>query len=131
MGSIPEWERSPGAGNGHPLPYSQPGKFHGQRSLGALWGPQDHKDLDTIEHKHIVALQCCVRFCYTAKLLNYIYFEEYISNIYIRFFSIICCYKILNIVPCVVGPCHLSILYICIYVSVNPKLCIYPFPPLP
>ena len=31
-GSIPVLGRSSGVGNGNPLQYSQPGKFHGQRS---------------------------------------------------------------------------------------------------
>ena len=31
-GSIPGLGRSSGVGNGNPLQYSQPGKFHGQRS---------------------------------------------------------------------------------------------------
>ena len=33
MGSIPGLERSPGGGNGNPLPVFLPGKSHGQRSL--------------------------------------------------------------------------------------------------
>ena len=32
VGSIPGLGRSSGVGNGNPLQYSQPGKFHGQRS---------------------------------------------------------------------------------------------------
>jgi len=31
-GSIPGLGRSPGGGNGNPLQFSLPGKFHGQRS---------------------------------------------------------------------------------------------------
>ena len=91
-GSVPEWERSPGAGNGHPLQYSH---LENSMDRGALWGQQDHKDLDTVEHKHIADLQCCARFWSTAKLFNYMYFKEYMSNIYIyiyiyiRFFSIL------------------------------------------
>ena len=34
-GSVPEWERSPGAGNGHPLQYS-----HLENSMDrGAWGP--------------------------------------------------------------------------------------------
>ena len=45
---IPGSGRSPGKGNGYPLQYSLPGKFHGQRSLAgySLW---DHKESDTTE----------------------------------------------------------------------------------
>ena len=32
LGLIPGLGRSPGVGNGNPLQYSGPGKFHGQRS---------------------------------------------------------------------------------------------------
>ena len=42
-GSIPESERSPGEGNGSPLPIFLPGELHGQRSLC----PQGHKESDT------------------------------------------------------------------------------------
>ena len=39
-GSIREVGSSPGDGNGNPLQYFLPGKFHGQRSLAAYstWG---------------------------------------------------------------------------------------------
>ena len=43
VSSIPGLGRSPGVGNGNPLPYvSLPGKSHGQRSLEGLqfMGPQ-------------------------------------------------------------------------------------------
>ena len=43
LGSIPELERAPGEGNGHPLQNSLPGEFHGHRS------PRGHKELDTTE----------------------------------------------------------------------------------
>ena len=33
VGLISGWGRSPGGGHGHPLQYSWPGEFHGQRSL--------------------------------------------------------------------------------------------------
>ena len=35
-GSVPGLGRSPGEGNGYPLPIFLPGEFHGQRSLGGL-----------------------------------------------------------------------------------------------
>ena len=46
LGSIAGLGRSPGEGNGYPLPEVLPGKSHGQRSLAGygLWG---HKKLDT------------------------------------------------------------------------------------
>ena len=48
--------RSPGGGNGTPLPVFLLGKCHGQRSL-AGYGPWGHKDSDTTEAtEHIVSL---------------------------------------------------------------------------
>ena len=43
VGSIPGLGRSPGVGNGNPLQYFLPGKFHGQRSLAGYrpWGPKE------------------------------------------------------------------------------------------
>ena len=41
-GSIPGLGRSSGVGNGNPLQYSQPWKFHGQRSL-AGYSPWGHR----------------------------------------------------------------------------------------
>ena len=40
----------PGGGNGNPLQYFLPGKFHGQRSL-AGYSPGSCKDLDPIERQ--------------------------------------------------------------------------------
>ena len=50
-GLIPGWGRSPGEGNGHPLQYFLPGKFHRYRSLDGYssWGP---KESDTTEDKY-------------------------------------------------------------------------------
>ena len=47
-GSIPRSGRFPGEGNGNPLHYFLPGKFHGQMSLVgySLWGC---KESDTTE----------------------------------------------------------------------------------
>ena len=42
VGSIPGSGRSLGGGNGNPLQYSWPGKFHGQRSLVG-YSPWGHK----------------------------------------------------------------------------------------
>ena len=36
LDSVPGLGRSPGEGNGYPLPIFLPGEFHGQRSLGGL-----------------------------------------------------------------------------------------------
>ena len=49
-GSIPGSGISPGEGNGNPLQYFLPGKFHGQRSL-AGYSPGSCKDLDPIERQ--------------------------------------------------------------------------------
>ena len=59
----------------------------------------------------IVHLQCCVNFCCVAKL--YICIDSFFT-----FFSIMVYNKILNILFCAipVGPCHLSILYIIIFI---------------
>ena len=40
LGLIPGLRRSPGVGNGNPLQYFLPGKFHGQRGLAGYssWG---------------------------------------------------------------------------------------------
>ena len=45
-GSIPGLGRSPGEGNGNPLPTFLPGKSHGQRSLigPSPWGPRAGHD---------------------------------------------------------------------------------------
>ena len=45
---MPGSGRSPGGGNGNPLQYFLPGKFHGQRSL-AGYSPRGHKESDTTE----------------------------------------------------------------------------------
>ena len=45
-GLIPGWERSPGEGNGNPLPVFLPGESHGQRSLVG-YSPWGHKESDT------------------------------------------------------------------------------------
>ena len=45
LDSIPGSGRSPGEGNGNPLPVFLPGKSHGQRSL-AGYSPWGHKELD-------------------------------------------------------------------------------------
>ena len=37
-GLIPGWGRSPGEGNGNPLPVFLPGKSHGQRNLATVHG---------------------------------------------------------------------------------------------
>ena len=42
VGSIPEFGKSPGEGNGQPTPAFMPGEFHGQRSLGG-YSPWGHK----------------------------------------------------------------------------------------
>ena len=43
QGMIPGSGRSSGEGNGNPLQYSLPGKFHGQRSLVG-YNPWGHKE---------------------------------------------------------------------------------------
>ena len=50
-GSIPGSGRSPGEGNGNPLPVLVPGKFHGWRSLVG-YSPWGRKELDTTEQLH-------------------------------------------------------------------------------
>jgi len=42
-GLVPGLGRSPGKGNGKPVPVFLPGKFHGQRSLVG-YSPQGHKE---------------------------------------------------------------------------------------
>ena len=67
----------------------------------------------------IVDLQSCVSFRCTTKWFNYTY--THLS--FFRFFSITGNYKILNIIPCAIGPC-LPILYIvvCVPQSQSPNL---------
>ena len=48
MGTIPEWERSPGGGHGNPLKYSCLENLHGQRSL-VDYNPYGHKQLDVTD----------------------------------------------------------------------------------
>ena len=48
LGSIPGSGRSPGEGNGNPLPVFLPGGSHGQRSLVG-YSPQGRKESDTTE----------------------------------------------------------------------------------
>ena len=54
--SIPGLGRSPGVGNGIPLQYSWPGKFHGQRSL-AGYSPWAHKKSNMTEHNTVTVYQ--------------------------------------------------------------------------
>ena len=48
LGSISEWERSPGEGHGNRLQYSCVENPHGQRSLSG-YSPRGTKELDTTE----------------------------------------------------------------------------------
>ena len=48
----------------------------------------------------LVGLQCCVNFCCMAKWLRYMY--RYICIFFFIFFSIIYCYRILNVVSCAI-----------------------------
>ena len=50
-GSIPGLGKSPGEGNGDPIPVFLPGESHGQRSL-AGYSPWGLKELDTTERLH-------------------------------------------------------------------------------
>ena len=54
--SIPGLGRSPAVGNGIPLQYSWPGKFHGQRSL-AGYSPWAHKKSNMTEHNTVTVYQ--------------------------------------------------------------------------
>ena len=58
-GSIPGPGRSPGGGNGNPLQYFLPGKFHGQRSLAGC-NPLGSKESDMTEHctLYVVVSSC-------------------------------------------------------------------------
>ena len=53
-----------------PTPVYVLGRFHRLRSLEG-YGPWGHKESDMTEHAHIVNLQCCVSFRYTAKWFSY------------------------------------------------------------
>ena len=55
MGLIPGSGRSPGEGNGNPLQYSWPEKFHGQRRV-AGYSPWGYKESDATEH---ICTQSC------------------------------------------------------------------------
>ena len=57
MGLIPGSRRALEEGNGNPLQYSLPGKFHGQRSL-AGYSPWSHKESDTSEQAHAKVFHC-------------------------------------------------------------------------
>ena len=61
-------------------------------------------------HWSIVNLQCCINFYYIAMWFSYTVLFFFI------FFSIMIYYRILNIVPCAIGPCCLSILYLMVYI---------------
>ena len=50
-GLIPGWGRSPGEGNGNPLQYSLPGKFHGQKSLASYSPCSQRMERDFSQHK--------------------------------------------------------------------------------
>ena len=50
-GSIPGLGRSPGEGNGNPLPAFLPGKSHGERSLVG-YSPWGRKESDMTERLH-------------------------------------------------------------------------------
>ena len=64
LGLIPGLGRSPGGGNGTPIPVFLAGESHGQRSLVG-YSPWGHKELDTTEH---------LRTLYTKRVenINYI-----------------------------------------------------------
>ena len=47
----------------------------------------------------------------------------YICYIYFRFLSIVGYYKILNVIPCVISSCHLSILHIVVQFSLVTQSC--------
>ena len=47
-GSIPGSGRSPGEGNGNPLPHFLPGESHGRSSL-AGYSPRGHRESDMTE----------------------------------------------------------------------------------
>ena len=47
---IPGWARSPGRGNGNPLPVFLPGKFYGQRSWAGYIVHGASKESDATEH---------------------------------------------------------------------------------
>ena len=51
MSSITGSRKSLGEGNGNPLQYFLPGKFHGQRSLVG-YSPRGHKESDMTEHTY-------------------------------------------------------------------------------
>ena len=51
LGSIPGLGRSPGEGNGNPMQYSLPGKYHGWRSLVDC-SPWGRKESDMTEQLH-------------------------------------------------------------------------------
>ena len=66
-GSIPGLGRSSGEGNGSPLQYSWPGKFHGLRSLVG-YSPWGRKESDTTEQLH---------FHFTTQNLNILSFPPH------------------------------------------------------
>ena len=73
-----------------------------------------------------------VQLIYNVVLVSGVQQSDQVSYIYIcilfQIFAIVGCYKILNMVPCAIDPCHLSILYIQQYTSVYLKLLVYSSP---
>ena len=59
-GSIPELGRYPGIGNGNPLQYFLPAKFHGQKSLVG-YNPRGHKELAITERLPIIVAPAVVQ----------------------------------------------------------------------
>ena len=69
-GSIPGLGRSPGEGNGYPLPFLL-GEFHGQRSLEG-YSPWGRKELDTTER---LTLSLWTSDFPNSKVINLCYFK--------------------------------------------------------
>ena len=59
-GSIPESGRSPGEGNGNPLPVLLPGEFHGGRSPVG-YSPWGRKESDTTEQLHFTFMETVLK----------------------------------------------------------------------
>ena len=79
--SIPGLGRSPGEGNGNPLPAFLPGKSHGQRSLVG-YSPWGRKESDMTErlHFHFFSSMYRVQYSKDTKRFNDPFLPRYFSN---------------------------------------------------
>ena len=99
-GSIPGLGRSPGEGNNYPPPVFWPGEFHG---LCSPWGRKGSDTTERLSFSPSGDSQYYVLGIHTVLVLGIQQNDKDIHIFsYLKFFSIIGYYKILNVAPCAI-----------------------------